>query len=454
VALFAYVRLKPYGDSTPEDRAKERYRRVALTILTSAGTRSITVLTLLISVRLTVNYLGNERYGMWVAIGSFVSILMFADLGIGNGLLSAIAESHGRNDRDAARWYVSSAFVILTGVALLLGIAFAAVYSRVSWERVYNVTSPSATAEAGPATVVFVASFLASIPLSIVQRIQRGYQEGYLDSLWIAVGKLIGLGAMLLVIALKGGLPWLVLALAGGPALALLVNNIVFFGSQRPWLRPHWRNVRFLYGLRIIRIGFLFFLLNLAGAVAYYSDPIILTQVLGPNSVTVYSVTSQLFRLSPLLLSLFLEPLWPAYGESLARGDVVWLRSTFRRSIVVGLVINVPYALALVFFGAPVIHVWVGDDVTPSRLMLLAFGVWSVIGQGLSQPIAMLLNGMQKVLFEVLCAVPMAAGNLLLSIYLTRHIGVSGVVWASVISQTVFLLIPSLFYFRQLLKPT
>jgi O-antigen/teichoic acid export membrane protein len=447
--VLSLVRLKPFGDATPEDRSNERYRRVALSALAAAGARAISIVTLLVSVPLTVRYLGSERYGMWTTIGSLIAILSFADLGIGNGLLNAIAESHGRDDRDAARRYVSSAFFMLAGLALLLGSLFALIYRQVSWRTIFNVSTSEAIAEAGPATAVFVGCFLVSIPLGIVQRIQRGYQEGFIDSSWIAAGKLIGLGGVLLVIWLKGGLPWLVLALAGGPALALLLNSIVLFGVRRPWLYPRWRYVRSHYARRILHLGSLFFVLSVASAVAYSADSIVVAQIIGPEAVTDYAVAMQMFSLAPLMLAMLLEPLWPAYGEALARGDTSWIRSTFRRSLAIGLLLNGPYALLATVLGVQIVHLWVGTGVTPTRLLLAAFGVWTLLNS-LSGAMAMLFNGMNIIRFQVICALLMAGSNLALSIVLTRQIGVSGVIWGSVIAQAVFVLLPGAFYIMRL----
>jgi O-antigen/teichoic acid export membrane protein len=388
---------------------------------------------------------------MWTTIGALVAILSFADLGIGNGLLNAIAESHGRNDRDAARHYVSSAFFMLTGLALLLGSLFALVYPRVSWRAVFNVSTPEAIAEAGPATAVFVGCFLASIPLGIVQRIQRGYQEGFIDSSWIAAGKLIGLGTVLLVIWLKGGLPWLVLALAGGPALALLLNNMVLFGVSRPWLRPRWRYVESQYARRILHLGSLFFVLSLASAIAYSADSIVIAQIIGAKAVTQYAVAKQMFSLAPMMLAIILEPLWPAYGEALARGDAAWIRTTFKRSLTIGLLLNGSYALLFAILGVQIVHVWVGASVTPTRLLLVAFGVWTLMNS-FSGAMAMLFNGMNIIRFQVICALLMAGSNLALSIVLTRQFGVSGVIWGSVIAQAVFVLLPGAVFITRLLS--
>jgi O-antigen/teichoic acid export membrane protein len=64
----------------------------------------------LIAVRLTLRYLGTERYGLWMTISSVIAFPGFSGLGINNGLLNGIPIAHGRDDRQLARQYVSSAF--------------------------------------------------------------------------------------------------------------------------------------------------------------------------------------------------------------------------------------------------------------------------------------------------------------------------------------------------------
>ena len=92
------LRLKEFDTSTPEGRSQERYRRVALTAISSAGARALTVVTMLIAVPLTLNYLGSERYGLWMTISSIILMMRFADLGMGLGLMNAVSEAHGQED--------------------------------------------------------------------------------------------------------------------------------------------------------------------------------------------------------------------------------------------------------------------------------------------------------------------------------------------------------------------
>src|ERR1035438_2273421 len=96
--LRLLLRFTAFDTSSEAGRSKERYRRVALTTLTSVGARGIGTLMALVSVPLTLGYLGKERYGLWMTISSIVAMLSFADFGMGNGLLNAVAVANGKND--------------------------------------------------------------------------------------------------------------------------------------------------------------------------------------------------------------------------------------------------------------------------------------------------------------------------------------------------------------------
>jgi O-antigen/teichoic acid export membrane protein len=436
-----YVRLRPFDTATEVGRATERHRRVALTALAAAVSRGIKVATALVTVPLTLGYLGAERYGLWMTISSVVAILAFADLGMGNGLLNAVSEAHGRENREMAREYVSSTFFMLLGVAAFLGILAAASYPWISWSRAFNVSSPEAAAEAGPAVAAFFACFLVSMPLGVVQRVQLGYQEGFANSVWEAVGSLLGLAAVLVAIAAKAGLPWLVLAMAGGPVLALLANAVVLFGYRRPWLRPAFRRAELGAAMRVLRVGALFFVLQAAGAAAFLSDNLVAAHVLGAAAVTQYAVPAKLFDVLAIVTGLVLSPLWPAYGESIARGDIRWVRRTLKRSLVAVALFTGVAASLLAVAGAPIVRAWTGAAVHPTPLLLAGLAVWAVLSNT-GTTLAMFLNGANVVRAQVVCAVFMGLAALTLKLVLAPRIGLPGIVWGTVAAYTLCTLIP------------
>jgi len=434
-------------------RSKRRFRRAAWSGLTAVLSRMVWIITLLISVPLTVNYLGRERYGMWMTMSALIALLQFADLGIGYGLLNSVSEASGKDDVTSARKYISSGFYYLLAIAVMLGLGFVVIYPIIPWGVVYNVSSSEALAEAAPATGLFALLFLASIPLSVVSRVQQGYQEGYIDSLWQAVGRIAGLIFLLTVVWLRLGLPWLVLALAGSPIFAQSANFLTYFYIKKPSIKPSLTQFNQLAAGSVLRIGFLFFLLQLVIAVAFASDTVILAQIIGPEAVAVFTVAYQIFLFVPALIRVMLTPLWPAYGEATSRGDRQWAERTFNYSIRASLLVTGLVAVFLALFGSQLIAIWAGPAVVPPTILLIALGFNSIILNGWGDPVAMFLNGTGKVVFEVSWAIPMAIANVGLSIFLTRNFGISGVAWGTSISYFLLMVIPTTIYLRRVLVP-
>ncbi len=443
--IISVIRLKPFGVSTHDERSKERYRRISLSALASAGAKGISVLTALISIPLTLSYLGAERYGLWIVMSSTIAMLGFADLGMGNGLINAVSEAHGKNDKELANRYVSSAFLMLTCIALIIGITFAILYPYVSWSWVFNISSSQARSEAGPAILVLAACFLINLPLGIVQRVQIGYQDGFFNGVWQAFGNLLALGSVLLAIQFKADLPWMVFAMAGVPVFATVINGVILFGVQRPWALPKFKNVSLFAAQRVLKTSFLFLILQIAVALGYQSDNFVISHFLGASYVPQYQVPMKLFMLVPLMVGFVLTPLWPAYGEAIARHDVAWIRRAYSVSMKLALSLNVIAAILLVFFGPALIHIWVGSNINPPLILLLGLGLWTALN-GLGGPIAMLLNGTNAIGIQVICASVMAVSNILLSIFLVGKIGVAGPIYGTVITWTAFNLIPYMIY--------
>lgn len=443
------LRLDPFDPGTAAGRSKERYRRAALSTAASSIAKGIALLTTAVSIPLTLGYLGSERFGMWMTLSAMITMLSFANLGIGNSLLNAVAYAAGLRDRALIRGYVTSGITVLVAVALSLGAGFMAIYPSVPWAALFNVDSAAARQEAGPAAAAFVACFLIGMPAGALQQARVGLQQEYVNAIFLGVGNVTALLLLIVAIQLQLGLPWLVLAMAGAPILAALANGLVLL-LRSPWIRPAPPAFRLVYARALLRVGLLFLVLQLATAVAFASDSLVLAHVIGPSAVAEYAVVARLFSIPMLMVSLALGPLWPAYREALGRGDAEWLRMTFRRSIRVALAIAVPVSTILVLVGVPLIDVWVGTSaLRPPFGLVFAFGVWTILSS-LGSALAVLLNGIQVVRFQVITAILMATTGLLLSIALTSRIGVAGVIWGSVIAYSICSLIPAFLYLRRL----
>jgi O-antigen/teichoic acid export membrane protein len=298
---------------------------------------------------------------------------------------------------------------------------------------------------------VLAVCFLVGIPLAIVERTQDAYQEGFVNGLWMTAGSLLGLAALVFAIWVEADLPWLVLALLGAPLLTMALNGGRLFWRRRPELRPSRRFVSVEASRRVLRVGFLFFVLQFAMALAYATDNIVVARVLGSEAVTEYAVPMRLFMIVPMIMLLALRPLWPAYGEAIARNDADWVRRTLVVSVGAAVAITALAAALLVVFGRPIIHAWVGDSITPSYSLLIGLGVWSILSVG-GTAVAMFLNGASIIRFQVIIASCMAVAALVLKIVLATTIGLPGVIWGTVIAYTVLSVIPVAIYVPRLVR--
>jgi O-antigen/teichoic acid export membrane protein len=439
--IASFVRLKPFDSSTTEGRSQERYRRIALTSVTAIAAKGVGMMTALISIPLTIDYLGTERYGLWMTIGSVTALLGFADFGIGNGLLNAIAAADGKNDRGAACRSVSSTFFILTGIALLLLALLTCVYPFVPWQRLFNVTSDLAAEESGPATALLIAIFAMSMPLGIVQRVQMGYQEGFVSHLWTLAGALLGFIGLLVVTYLEAGLPWLVLALSGGPLLVLVLNWSREFLWLKPWLFPSWETFDWVTARRIVHTGILFLVLQIFAIIGNSSDNLIIAQVLGASAVTVYAIVQKLF-LATLLAQYFLQPLWPAFGEAMARKDIPWARRTLNRALALSLSLGVFTGLPLIFFGKRIVTMLAGNDLAPSGVLLSGFALWVLVNCVVGS-ISTFLNSGTLVGRQVPFFVLASLSALVLKVAGAHYWQTEGVVWGTVVAYGVFYILPA-----------
>jgi O-antigen/teichoic acid export membrane protein len=435
--------LKPHDTATESGRSLERYRRATLTSAAAVAGRAVGLLATLISVPLTIHYLGTERYGIWMTISSIIALFGFADLGLGNGLLNAISVSHGRDDRDFARKCVSSAFFLLAGLAGSLAIVFVVCYPWIPWHRVFNVSPELGTQEAGPAMAVFFGCFLVGMPLGIVSRIQMGYQQGFVNAAWQAVGSLLTVLCLLGVIWLRGSLPVLVLALAGAPLLATALNSVALFSRNMPWLVPTWSEMSWGAARQIGRTGLMFLVLQVAVALQSSVDNLIVAQFIGPDAVAQLAVPARLFSVAGAAVMIALIPLWPAYTEAIARGEVAWAQRTVVRSTTLAASVSLAIAVPLILLGKPIVHAWAGASIQPSQSLLLGLGCWMVLS-AVGSSISMFLNAANILAFQTGCAVAVGLVGTLLKTWIAGTYGSEGIIWTTNATYAVLALVPLL----------
>jgi O-antigen/teichoic acid export membrane protein len=317
-----------------KDRGQERIRRALLASLTAAFNRFIGLIAALISVPLTLKYLEPEAYGVWLALSGISAMLTFADLGMGNGLLNAVATAFGSDDRPAMKRAVASAFFMLLGICVA---GSAVAFMSIHWLPIsqwLGVHSESTKEQVFPAILILVSCFALNLPLDVVQRVQAGLQCSFQSNIWRGAGNAASLIALLVFMYAQLGLPWLVLALYGVPLLLTTANFVSFFCWERRDLRPTLGWFDFNLSKRMIREGVLFLIAQTGSSTLTAAPVLFSANLFGAQAAAEVGITQRLFLIPYALCEFFWAPLWPAYGEAWSRGDYDWIRKTIQRTTV------------------------------------------------------------------------------------------------------------------------
>jgi len=379
-----------------------------------------------------------------------VAFLNFADLGLGNGLLNSLAKNNASDDRSQAQKDVSTAFFLLAAIAAALGLGLVATSSILHWGDFFRLGTSEAGLEVSSAVAAFFIAFLISVPFAVGQKIELAYQTGYRFNASFGVATLLSFGGLLAAIWADAGLPLLVAAAVAPLALAGAISSLRNFFWTRPWLRPQLSKVNKVSVRLIAGSGVLFLALQVSVSLSYSLDNVVITRVLGPAAVPSYAIPFKLFNTVHFLISVLMAPLWPAYREAFVRRDHPWIRQTLRRSIYISLAVGTACALVLVIGGRSILHLWLGRDLETSTGLLVGLGLWTVLA-GVGTAIAMFLNGTGILRVQVVLALLMTVANVGLSIFLVSRIGIEGAIWSTVISYSLIVMIPLVFYIPRLL---
>jgi O-antigen/teichoic acid export membrane protein len=179
-------------------------------------------------------------------------------------------------------------------------------------------------------------------------------------------------------------------------------------------------------------------------SVAFISDAIVIAHFISASAVSEYSVPEKMFSTVSLLIGMMLAPLWPAYGEAIARGDTKWVYTTLKRSMAMAVSVTAVLSTILVVFGHGLIEAWVGHSVNPPMSLLAGLGIWKVLEVG-GSTFSNFLNGANLLRTQVILAILMAISAIILKIVLIPMLGIAAVVVATILSYTAFVAIPWFF---------
>jgi O-antigen/teichoic acid export membrane protein len=431
------------------ERQIQRDRALWHSITSGAGVRVIALTLTMLTVSISVRSLGDTSFGVLATLGAVIGLTGFADLGLGLGLMTRLAQLHGEDNQAAMKPLVSSALASLSVLGVLVAVVGTASIAFVPWDVLLG--SPDIPRSAIIASVVILAiSVGLAMPASIGQRVLLGTQRGAAANTWTLVVSITQFTAVIAV-AWRGEPVWaFVAATISTPVLVACVES-VWVLKRASHLRPDRFHVSRNAVRNLLQVGGLFFALNLAVTAAFQSDMLIVSAVAGASSAAVFAVGLRMYGAVTGLVATSLQQFWPSLSEALFRGDLEWTRRRFKQVLTISTGSLAAASALLVAIGQPLARIWVGGSLVPPLGLLLAFAAWAVYAHAMSL-CGTLLNAAGVVGPQVAMATAMTCINVPLSIVLTMHIGLAGPLVGSLLAHIPSSGVPTVLLVRRVLR--
>jgi O-antigen/teichoic acid export membrane protein len=423
------------------DRAQSRGRRIVLSMLTGLPAFGLQVVGGLLLVTLAWRALGPEGFGLWSAITALAPMIALGDLGVGNALISIVASALGRDDEPAARRAVAMAIALATIAAVLLSVVLWVAYAELDWTAWFKLPRDTPFAPA-LGVLVFAGCRLLLLPLGMVTKLRTGLQENFVNSAWDAAGVCLSVGLFYLASRAGAGLPVLLLASGAGPLVAVCGNWLGLVGRH---VIPRPRDLDSKEVRPLLRLGMLFFALNLSMLLASAADNLVAIRFLGAAATAELAIASKIVMVGQATLNVALIPLWPAFADAIARRDGRWVRRALQLSLLASCGAGIVLAAAFLLGANQAVALWLGPDARLSAGILWANAVWLVL-QANGIVAAMFMNGANIVRFQVVQALSFGLLAFALKLVLVSPLGAAGIVWATDVAYIVTTL-PFCFWF-------
>lgn len=333
----------------------------------------------LVMVPLALGHIGADAYALWSAALSLTAMAVFADLGLGQGLMTKLTPLLIGAPNEARR-LVSAAYSLLACVSV---VGLVALLGAIRFVDVPRFLGYSSGGESDLIVTLCVGAFIINIPISLIVRVQFAAQAIAVANMWQAAGSLMALVFAGVGVA-TGGSPAVVIGGAlVGPILANLLASVTFY-RMRPLLAPRLVIPRRHEMASLFSLGVGFLALNVVMSVAVNLDVLIIGRYDGVLAVVSFTLALRIFMQVGSLVAMVNAPLWPLNAEAIARGDLDWVRRNTRHMTLISLALSSVVGLVLVVMGNWLFEVWAGETLGVTRWLLLGLAIYWTVVAGLS----------------------------------------------------------------------
>ncbi|WP_302048293.1 oligosaccharide flippase family protein [Megamonas funiformis] len=326
---------------------------------------------------LTVHYLTEVEYGIWVTLFTVMNWVNFLDMGLGLGLRNKLAEAVSKNNLSEIRTYLSTGIFAMISMGSILLIVFLIGSQLVNMQSVFN-TEKISEQDLYVSTLFTGIFVIIAFVLSVINQIYYAYQKAAVTGAIQIVHNLIMLGVVYyLTLQPTHKLFYFVLSFG----IAVLSSRIIFiidFFNKNKSVIPKIKYVKIKQLKNITSLGIKFFIIQIACIVIFSSSNILITQCLGPEHVRSYDIVFKIFSIITMGYGLIVTPLWSAYTDAYVKRDFLWIKMIIKKMIYLMLPIII-ISFVLVWKIDFIIELWFKMKIELPQYLVICMAIYVIV---------------------------------------------------------------------------
>ena len=344
--------------------------------------KGISGISLFVSIRLLLDYLGAENYGLWVLVFTLFQLVLLMDFGVQSSLKTKIPVLIYEEKFELIKNYIKSTYKISGYIALAVFLVFLIVSFSLDFKTFFNIHFHSNSFIAF-LFILNVFFFCLNFVANIHKSLYVAYLKGKYSEESLAVNQV---GLLFLIFLLISFFPsissvqkLIAISIING-LFTLLVNlfyTFRFFKMESLNLSTKLKtSTDFIKG--ILKLGLKYMIIQIGMLVVFSSDNYIISNAFSPSEVTPYELVAKLFQFPLMILYAAISPLWSMFAKNYIENNKIALLHSFKKFNYYFIVITV-LVLIGVLISPFVISVWIKDAVQIPQYLLLLTGIVTLL---------------------------------------------------------------------------
>ena len=401
------------------------------------GIKGVSLLISLLYVPLLLHSMNAVNYGIWLTLTSLIAWISMFDIGLGNGLRNKLSIALANGNKQLGRTYVSTAYICISALVLVLIILFVAIQQFMSWQDVLNATAVDKEQLDLLVFIVF-AAFGLQFVLNLINSILLAMQMPAFSSFILMAGQLFSFIVVFILVKIFHVNSLLIL---GGtisliPPAVMLVSSIILFKSKYKDISPSFKYFNIYKIKDILSLGIKFFIIQIITIVLYQTNNLIITHTVGNSAVVEYNVAYKYMHVLVMVFTIIVTPLWSATTEAYTKKDFAWIKGINRqmRKIVV---IMACIGLVMLIVSKQVYEIWLGNNELninfSTSMLLYIYSIFMIMYGNYGY----ILNGIGKLQIQIYATLILAMAYIPAAIFAGRFWGLNGILLMFALSPMV-----------------